>query len=155
MASNPELTCVISGSFKFKPEIDADMDELREYNIRVLSPGKGWLYTPKLAVVKNIGIRPLPDERWMEVDEIEPSFLYHMDNSHFVYLHNQEGYVGEMVGFEMGWAMRGGKPIYAKETLNYDAMQWDNPFTFPALEKYVKVMPIPDIRDDYLSTQTP
>lgn len=151
MSGNPELTCVISGSFKFKPEIDAAIDELKDYNVHVTSPGKGWLYTPKLAVVKNVGIRPLPDERYMEIDQIEPNFLYHMDNSHFVYLHNQEGYAGDMVCFELGWAMGGNKPIYAKERLNYYAMQWDNPYTFSALEEYVKVLPIPEIPDDYLN----
>ena len=41
-----EISAVVSGSFKFKDQIDKTIDELTELDVNVLAPDKGWLYIP-------------------------------------------------------------------------------------------------------------
>lgn len=144
-----DVTCVISGSFKYKPEIDALHDTFRDVGIRVLSPDKGWLYTPKLAVATGLDVRPLPSERDMPEVEIEQNFLRHLLHADFVYLHNQEGYVGDMAAFELGFALASDKPIYAAEELHYDHMKWERLDTFFVLKNTIKVVPIEEITQDF------
>nr|MCW1908804.1 hypothetical protein [Candidatus Saccharibacteria bacterium] len=73
---NPEG--VISGSFKFKPEIDAAIDEFRDLNVIIRAPEIGWLFKPNngLIVVTNEDrFQPLPSEQRMMAHEVEAEFL--------------------------------------------------------------------------------
>lgn len=120
MEDEKRLNCVISGSFfKFKPEIDLMIDHFTDLGVTVLAPDKGWLYIPpaRLHRLEDRQFRPLPKERGMSIREIEDSFLEALSRSDFVYVVNPEGYVGDTVCFEMGFAMASGIPIYSQEQI--------------------------------------
>jgi nucleoside 2-deoxyribosyltransferase len=140
-----ELKAVISGSFKFKPEIDAAHEAFRDHNVLVLAPDKGWLYMAphQLSIIKESDmLRPLPSEQHMTAFEIEQSFLDSMRRSDFLYILNQEGYVGNSTAFELGFAIGIGKPIYASEAIILD----EPDLTIRALiNEYVTVLPIEQI----------
>lgn len=119
---NPErkLKCVVSGSFrKFKQEIDTAIDEFTDYGVIVLAPDKGWLYIPphKLYTLDDINFRPLPTEVDMSVRQIEDNFLDALSKSDFVYVVNPNGYVGNTVSMEIGFAIGLGKPVYSQEPI--------------------------------------
>lgn len=46
-----ELSTCISGSFKFKPEIDRLIEEFQDLHVKVLSPEKGWLAVPRYQIL--------------------------------------------------------------------------------------------------------
>lgn len=129
MKPERKLQCVVSGSFKFKPEIDRAIDEFSELGVKVLAPDKGWLQKPSrlLHSLAEKGFRPLPSERKMTSVQVEDAFLRALSQSDFVYVVNPEGYVGSMVSLEIGFAMGLGIPIYSQEqispTLDLD-MSW-------------------------------
>lgn len=115
------IKCVVSGSFsKFKPEIDRTIEEFRDLGIEVLAPQKGWLYIPpsKIVTPKDLKFRPLPSETHMSIREIEDGFLENLAIAHFQYVENQNGYVGESVCFEIGFALAYRKPIFARFPLS-------------------------------------
>lgn len=69
---------VISGSFKFKPEIDSTREALEELGVEVLEPSKGWLIMSpvrlqELAMEQKV--RPLPSEEGLSAREIENRFF--------------------------------------------------------------------------------
>jgi hypothetical protein len=109
------LKTAVSGSFKFKPEIDGLHVEFADHRVRVLEPSRGWLYVPGRTPGAQPGFRPLPEEVGMGLKEIEDRFLAAVDESDFMYLHNTEGYIGVSMGLELGWAHAGRTPIFAKE----------------------------------------
>jgi hypothetical protein len=111
------LKTAVSGSFKFKPEIDRLHEEFADYQVEVLEPTQGWLYIPS----RNPGVqpefRPLPEEVGMGIKEVEDRFFAAIDRSDFMYLHNSEGYIGTSMAMEIAWANRGKTPIFAKEPI--------------------------------------
>lgn len=113
-----QLQTAISGSFKFKPEIDALHDEFADYGIAVLEPTKGWQPLPFGSIIMP-DFRPLPVERGMSIDAIEQRFLDAIKKSDFSYVYNPESYIGLSAALEMGFAIGEGKPIYAKETPDF------------------------------------
>ena len=87
ITAKASLKTVISGSFKFKPEIDQLHEAFSDHGVRVLEPTKGWLWTPTMAYELG-AVRPLPNERGLTPFEIEERFLRAIDQSHFLYLNN-------------------------------------------------------------------
>jgi hypothetical protein len=119
-----ELKCSVSGSFfKFKPEIDLLIDEFRDLGITVIAPDKGWLYIPRhLIKPGDLEFRPLPRERGMSVKQIEDGFLEAVKKSHFLYVANFEGHVGNSMGLEMGFAFGCGVPIFLREPIKSEEL---------------------------------
>jgi hypothetical protein len=152
--TDEKLSCVISGSFKFKPEIDEIYDELQDNNIQVRAPEKGWLYMVRRQIIRleEAGtLRPLPSEKDMPTAMIEQEFIRQLHLSDFVYLANFEDYVGASTAFEIGSVMAGQKPIYTHKPLDIEFMdKWQdwNPSTLELIDKFVRVVPIPEIEAD-------
>lgn len=122
MSNENELSNVISGSFsKFKPEIDLAIDEFTGLGVTVLAPDKGWLYKPPLRQFEKEDLvnffRPLPSEIGMRIKEIEDAFLASLRKSDFVYVLNPEGFIGNMVSFEIGYALASKIPIYSQRQI--------------------------------------
>ncbi|MFH1970963.1 MAG: hypothetical protein ABIJ05_01070 [Patescibacteria group bacterium] len=116
-----DLKACVSGSFdKFKPEIDLAIDELNELGVTVLSPSKGWLYKPSQRIFnpKEDKFRPLPSETGMGIKEIEDDFLSNVKKSDFLYVINPEGYIGNVVGLEIGFAIASGIPVFLQQKIN-------------------------------------
>ena len=153
MSYTERLTCVISGSFKFKPEIDEAYDELGDNGIDVLSPEKGWLYLPphRRLQVEDAGTgRPLPTEQGMTLPQIETSFLRELGRASFVYLMNVEGYMGVMTHYEIGHALGYKKPLYAHQPLGAMPLNWDGRRSqWDFLAEQAVSVPIPDIAEDF------
>lgn len=117
------IKCVVSGSFKFKPEIDLAIEELQDHGVLVLAPEKGWLYMPpsRAMSLKDKQFRPLPSERGMSPAMVEDEFLRAMMKSDFVYVMAEDGYIGTMVAFELGAALALGLPIYSSREILWDS----------------------------------
>lgn len=115
------LRCVVAGSFeKFKKEIDLCIDEFQDFGVMVLAPEKGWVFKPpqRLYRLQDRIFRPLPKEMGMSARQIEDSFLEAILNSDFVYVVNPDGYVGNTVSFEIGFAIALGIPVYAQQLID-------------------------------------
>jgi nucleoside 2-deoxyribosyltransferase len=115
------LKAVVSGSFKYKPEIDAAIDVFTEQGITVLEPTKGWLIISPGDLkdyAKQGRLRPLPTEERLTARQIESRFLRGIDRSDFMYVMNLEGYLGLSTALEIGYAMRRGVALYAREPLD-------------------------------------
>jgi len=117
-----KIKATVSGSFsKFKDKIDLAIEELEDLGVEVLSPDKGWLYIPKyrvLRITESLGLRPLPSEKDMSLKQIEDEHLRSISNSDFLYVVDPDGYVGEMVSFEMGFAWAADVPVFSMEQIN-------------------------------------
>lgn len=109
------LETAISGSFKFKPEIDALHEEFTDYNVTVLEPTQGWLYTPSGQIEYSDGFRPLPVERGLTTRAIEERFMRAVRQSDFLYVYDPGGYIGLSAAMEIGCAIENQKPIFASE----------------------------------------
>jgi len=119
------LTACISGSFKFKPEIDSLIDEFADYGVTVLEPTKGWLYVPGILKEPVGTFKPLPQEVGMDASQVERRFLSAIARAHFVYLHNQSGYLGVMSSLELGFTIGKNKPIFAREPITLENFEND------------------------------
>lgn len=108
------LKATVSGSFdKFKPEIDLAITELQDLGVTVLAPDKGWLYIPPTGAARSkTEFRPLPSERYMSPKQVEDSFLNSIRKSDFLYVLNLEGYIGNMVSLEIGFAVALNIPVF-------------------------------------------
>lgn len=118
MTVEKSLETAVSGSFKFKPEIDALHEEFEDYGVLVLEPSIGWLWLPRL-VTASSQFRPLPSEVGQNIREIEDRFLAAIDQADFLYVYNEESYLGVSTAFEMGYATSRKKPIYAKAPIDF------------------------------------
>jgi hypothetical protein len=138
------ITAVVSGSFKFKPEIDHTIETLEQTGISVLEPTKGWLVMPRLEIAERLSygqIRPLPREEGLTTKEIESRFLRAIRKANLLYLVNQEGYIGNSVSLEVGYALGTDTPIYALESLTHEAMEVDDLTIRQVLSDRVTVLP--------------
>lgn len=116
-----DLKACVSGSFdKFKPEIDLAIDELNELGVTVLAPGKGWLCKPSNRIFNLLEdkFRPLPSETGMGIKEIENDFLSNIKKSNFLYVINPQGYIGNIVSLEIGFAIASGIPVFLQQKIN-------------------------------------
>lgn len=111
MTKEAEISTCISGSFKFKPDIDLLIEEFQDLHVKVLSPEKGWLVVPRYQILRP-GFRPLPSEKGMTVRHIEDGFLRHIESATFLYVGNFEGYTGLSTFLEIGFALGTNKPVY-------------------------------------------
>ncbi|OGH07215.1 MAG: hypothetical protein A2171_01660 [Candidatus Levybacteria bacterium RBG_13_35_9] len=119
MNREKEVSCVISGSFgKFKPEIDRAIDNFRDLGVTVLAPGKGWLYIPpQRQYSRSAFFRPLHSEVGRTIKQIEDEFLDAIRNSDFLYVVNPDGFIGQTVGMEIGFAVACDKPVYSQKQI--------------------------------------
>lgn len=146
-----ELTAAISGSFKFKPEIDEACEQFRDYGVVVIAPDAGWLYLPRyqLHLPHAEDFRPLPTERHMSPGQVEDTFLEKVREADFLYLFNRDGYVGISASLELGFALGLRKPIYSLEPLNLDAMEIEDIGMMILLERSVRVKSIAEAAQDF------
>lgn len=114
-----DISTCVSGSFKFKPEIDRLIEEFQDLHVKVLSPEKGWLVIPKYRVSSS-KFRPLLSETKMSVRQIEDDFLNKIKIATFLYIADFEGYTGPSVNLEIGFALGKNKPIYCLEKIKDD-----------------------------------
>lgn len=147
------LKCVISGSFdKFKDVIDKTIDEFVALGVNVLAPEKGWLYIPNQRAVQK-GFRPLPNEIGMTIKQIEESFLTHLANSDFLYVVNPDGYIGNTVSMEIGFAYARQIPIYLQNPVS---KLLDLDTRFETILNNIKVLDLEnilkDIKNNYKAT---
>lgn len=102
-----EIFAVVSGSFnRFLPQIREAMRSMIALGITVLSPRTD----------RDIGIC----DRFVILEgdkgspgQIEKRHLQAISKSDFLYVVNPEGYIGESVALEIGYALSKGIPIYA------------------------------------------
>ena len=130
MGKDKDLQASVSGSFlKYKPEIDLAIEELTDFGITVLAPEKGWLYIPPQRIYSKIDyqFRPLPSERNMSIKQIEDEFLSSVKKSDFLYVVNPDGYIGNSVAMEIGFAVAKGKPVFLQKEISELIMPGDEP----------------------------
>jgi hypothetical protein len=116
--SRRSLRTAISGSFKFKPEIDALHEAFADYDVMVTAPEKGWLWLPNRTLVST-PFRPLPSERGLSIRDIEAGFLAKIKEADFLYVYNQESYLGVSTAIEIGYAIGTETPIYAQNDISF------------------------------------
>lgn len=122
MRKETELTGCISGSFKFKPEIDSLIDEFRDLGAIILSPEKGWVTLPRHRLLRlpHPKFRPLPMEQRATIKRIEDNFLKSVTRSDFLYVANFEGYTGQSTNLEIGFAFGKGIPVFSVVQMKND-----------------------------------
>jgi hypothetical protein len=108
MTVENEPKCCVSGSFKFKPEIDLAIRELKDLRVTVLSPEEGWICIP----FANPSFRPLPTEVGKSIKQIEDNFLSSVRKSDFLYVVNPNGYLGMSACLEIGFAVANDIPVF-------------------------------------------
>lgn len=146
------ITAVVSGSFKFKPEIDQTIEALEETGVKVLEPTRGWLIMPPFEVTRRLQdgqVRPLPTEETLTTKQIEDRFLAALAQADLMYLVNQENYVGSSTGLEIGFALGKDKPIYAQEPLDYTAMGIDDISFRGVLDSAIIILPPEEVCEHY------
>ena len=119
--SERELKACVSGSFfKFKPEIDLAIEELSDLGVTVLAPDKGWLHISpqKITNPKDYEFRHLPTEKGMSIKEVENDFLLSVAKSDFLYVVNPNGYIGDMVAMEIGYAIALDIPVFLQQEVS-------------------------------------
>ena len=122
--SESRLQTAISGSFKFKPEIDELIDQCADMGVDVLEPTKGWLWTPGMDVAPS-SFRPLPAERGIGIAQVENRFLRAITKADFLYVYTQGQYVGASTCLEVGFALGIEKPIYTSEPIAHVLAEGD------------------------------
>jgi hypothetical protein len=115
MTREKPLLATVSGSFsKFKPEIDSAIDELTALGVRVLSPAKGWSPSTKILTLESLQFRPLPTELGLSIRQIQDQHLHAIAGSDFLYIVNPNGYLGNSVCMEIGFALSKAIPIFTQ-----------------------------------------
>ena len=116
------VNVTISGSFKYKTEIDNIHREFSRLGALVLGPSLGWDYHPHILISRfnNPSFRPLPSEIDLTPRQIEDSFLSAIAQSQMLYIvTGSEGYVGSSVCLEAGFALARGLNLYAGHPLDF------------------------------------
>jgi nucleoside 2-deoxyribosyltransferase len=109
MSNRNKICATISGSFnKHFQEIKNKIIEFKQNEIEVLSPKLGDV------LFKDNGFTILERNKGAPID-IEYEHLLSIARSDFLYVVNPEGYIGNSVSFEIGYALSKGIPIYALE----------------------------------------
>lgn len=104
-----KIYAVVSGSFKrFLPQIQEAVNELSSLGINVISPK---INRP----VSQIGGFVMLEEDKGTPGDIEGKHLEAIAKSDFLYIVNPEGYIGESVALEIGYALSRGVPVYSSE----------------------------------------
>jgi nucleoside 2-deoxyribosyltransferase len=118
--SRENICCTILGSFKFKSNIDRIIEEFEDFGVHVLAPEKGQVFSPPTHRHLQIAtsFRPLPSERSFPVKVVEDDFLRSIARSDLAYLVCIDGYVGNVVSLEVGFAIAKRIPLYASEKIN-------------------------------------
>jgi hypothetical protein len=135
MSREYEISTCISGSFKFKPEIDLLIEEFQDLHVKVRAPEKGWLVVPRFSIITP-SFRPLPSERKMPIRTVEDNFLRSIMDSTFLYVGSFGGYAGGSTNFEMGFALGKEKPVYANQKI----INEENDLEYAELLKQIKIL---------------
>lgn len=107
------MKVTISGSFrKFYNEICRTYDIFEQNGITVLSPKKSRIINPDDEFIF------LETDSGKFVRETEDKHLESIGKSNFVYIVNPNGYIGDSVKFEMGYAHAHRKPIYSSDAID-------------------------------------
>lgn len=106
-ATKIEIYAVVSGSFnRFFPEVQETVGSMIGLGITVLSP----------RITKHVNIHSgfvmLEGDKGSP-GQIEKRHLHAISKSDFLYIVNPEGYIGESVALEVGYALSKGVPVYA------------------------------------------
>ena len=102
-----EIYATVSGSFnKFLQQIEGAVNSISALGIIVLSP------TTTKEVRRSNGFVTLEGDRGSP-GQIETQHLQAIARSDFLYIVNPEGYIGDSVAFEVGYALSKGIPVYA------------------------------------------
>ena len=107
------MKCTISGSFKkFYEEMCQAYDVFEQNGIMVLSPKKSIIINPgeEFALLAT-------DSTKLTIKQLEDGHLEAIANSDFLYVVNPNGYIGNSVKFEMGYAHGHSKPIYSLDQI--------------------------------------
>ena len=108
----PEFTCTLLGSFRFIDQINLVRAQLESVGITVLAPKRG-------NIVREVdGFRILDTDYNQSPEGIERNFLECLFGSHFAYIVNPGGYIGDNAAEELGLAQATGVPIMAMERLD-------------------------------------
>ncbi|MFH0714594.1 MAG: hypothetical protein V1847_02365 [Candidatus Diapherotrites archaeon] len=105
-----KVKCVIIGSFHhFYQEVVYAREDFEALGVEVLSPEKSHVLDPKEDFII-LG----SDPEKFSIREIEDVVLDKIPKSDFVYLVNPDGYTGKTASFEIGAAVAGQVPVFAK-----------------------------------------
>jgi len=104
-----KVYAVVSGSFnRFLPQIQEAIGELSNLGIKVLSPKVS-------KPVSQIGGFVMLEKDKGTPGAIETKHLQAIAKSDFLYVVNPEGYIGDSVALEIGYALSKGVPVYSSE----------------------------------------
>lgn len=109
-----KIAVVISGSFKFKREIDLVRDEFEDLGAEVLDPPKGGIH-----LKREDGFKPLKQELYLPVRAVEDSFLISIKRADLLYVVFLGGYIWETVNMEIGFASALQKPIFLSHQISF------------------------------------
>ncbi len=113
------MKCAISGSFKkYYEEICWAYDIFEQNGMMVLSPKKATIINPgeEFALLST-------DSAKLTIKQLEDRHLAAIADSDFLYIVNPNGYVGNSVKFEMGYAHGHNKPIYSLDQIEDVTLQ--------------------------------
>lgn len=111
--SIPEIKCVIIGSFrKHYDDIVKVIHIFESKNIEVTSPKKSWIINRDADFVI-LASDFQETGKDIKVQYIESKVLSMIEEASFIYLYNPDGYIGVSTAFEIGFAYKVKKPIFA------------------------------------------
>ncbi len=123
---------------------------MEDLGVTVLAPEKGWLYIPSRHLLKTSGFRSLPNEVGKTKKQIEDEFLDCIRKSDFLYVVNENGYIGSTVMMEIGFAIGSGIPIYTSNPIEENS-EIQSDLWFKEILKVIKVMSAENAIKDFTS----
>lgn len=112
-------TCAIAGSFRFKKDIDAMIQDVGTQGVTVLAPPKGEV------MKKKDDFKILEGNLDLGEADIEASFIQKMSETDALYVYAKDGYVGRSVKTELRFAIECGIPIFLSEPLKVNIGKYD------------------------------
>lgn len=112
-------TCSIAGSFRFKKDIDAMIQDVSTQGITVLAPPKGDVLN------KKDDFKILEGNLDLGEADIEAVFIQKMSEADALYVYAKDGYVGRSVKAELRFAIECGIPIFLSEPLKVNLGKYD------------------------------